>query len=457
MDAINLNEKTRNEDLDSSGWEHVYIPIKIRSFIWLKKMDFSNNLINIISYGDFPPLLEYLDLSRNEIKHIDKFVLPSTLKCLNLDKNYILTINLSILINLEILKISMCGLNEIILPNKLMSLNISDNELVKIDGIPDTLIEFNCENNKLHELPDLMHCKNLLILSCRDNYLTSFPKLPSSLTRIDVSDNRISTMDNTLPRDLIELLAYSNDISIINAFIPLNLEILDLSMNHIVQIPNLPAGIKEVILSGNDIEELDDQDIPLGVEKLDINSNKIKAMPQDLLQRPNLTIKMDGNQLDDENDDDDDGGTTDPEDTADFNIPYFNSKSLFDNNDDNTFQLGDFFNTKKQCDEITIDVTDIINKKKELVSVDNKDTTNNTEVVCPKIHESARTDNVNASGYNATYNNLYGKPATHEWPKVYVPPQQPTYTTNYYYKSYMKARKLNPHLVSILHKKEITI
>jgi len=473
MDIIDSNEVSNEETLNASGWEYFNIPIRIRSFLWLKKIDLSNNSLTTISKGVFPFFVEQLDLSNNNIKYVESYAFPLSLIHLDLNKNYITSINLKELSNLESLKINTNLLKNIIFPSKLYSIDVSNNHLVDINTVPNTVAEILCNDNKLTELPDLTYYTNLLLVDCCDNNIKSFPIFPQSVTSININNNRLDVIDVPLPRELIELFASNNNIFAVNTFMSPSLEKLDLSMNRLDQVPNLSTNIKHLDMSCNEIIELDDQDIPMSVEMLNISSNKIRAMPENLIQRPNIIIKTNGNNL--ENSDAESNCSADSIDSVDCARTFFNENCLFDNSNDNNDNIADLYKSDEsdKSNKSDIDVSELNNIIKELDMIGqgekqsfspnprnndaDKDLTH-TAV----IHHKPYTPNTNTTHASSVHNsthNYYGSQGHqgyqgYQWPKTYVPPYQ--YSKNYL-SSYNKTRKMNPHLVSILNKKVVSI
>ena len=73
-----------------------------------------------------------------------------------------------------------------ILPNSLIELDCSRNQIISIPKLPNSLKFLRCYNNQLTSLPDLPN--SLEFLYCYGNKLISLPKFPISLNQIDIGN-----------------------------------------------------------------------------------------------------------------------------------------------------------------------------------------------------------------------------------------------------------------------------
>ena len=94
------------------------------------------------------------------------------------------------------------------LPNLLKILCCFDCKLRSIPKkLPNTLVRLDCSYNQLTKLPNLPN--SLEILDCCDNKLTSIPDLPNSLVRLACSRNKLITLPNSMNiSDKVELFFY---------------------------------------------------------------------------------------------------------------------------------------------------------------------------------------------------------------------------------------------------------
>lgn len=118
--------------------------------------------------------LQYLDCSNNEIKRIDN--LPETLVSFTCDFNEISTIEE--------------------LPDRLISLSCSNNKLQELPELPERLQILRCSRNELKALPELP--ETLRVLKCSYNFITELPELPDFLQTIDIRENRIKNVPDNL-------------------------------------------------------------------------------------------------------------------------------------------------------------------------------------------------------------------------------------------------------------------
>ena len=90
----------------------------------------------------------------------------------------------------------------------------------------------------LHTLPPLP--PGLQYMNVSDNYLTSLEGLPESLLWIDATNNRLRTLPNTVPPHLESLYVSYNQIRVIPDMPP-SLKLLSADHNPICQIGELPG------------------------------------------------------------------------------------------------------------------------------------------------------------------------------------------------------------------------
>ena len=86
-------------------------------------------------------------------------------------------------------------------------MDVSDQKLISLPDLPDSLKELYCFNNKLTKLPELPD--TLKILDCVNNKLTSLPELPDTLYYLSCSNNQLTSLPE-LP-DTLNYLHCSNN------------------------------------------------------------------------------------------------------------------------------------------------------------------------------------------------------------------------------------------------------
>ena len=114
--------------------------------------------------------------------------------------------------------------------------------------LPESMIEFRCNQNQLIKLPELKNCIHLKILICNNNKLIELPELPNSIEKLICSNNKITNL-NKLPNNLKILQANNNKITSIR----LNDKIKDVSLsnNHFKTLDYLPDGIESLKICTN--------------------------------------------------------------------------------------------------------------------------------------------------------------------------------------------------------------
>ncbi len=136
-----------------------------------------------------------LNISYNKFKKLPDF--PATIGHLNYSYNPLteLPADLSELEELYDLSCAGIGLETLpTLPESLMYLVCSDNELTDVDEIAalPKLYRLNCSNNNLTALPDLP--ERLDELCCWNNKLTTLPALPNSLSNLYCWNNQLTSI-----------------------------------------------------------------------------------------------------------------------------------------------------------------------------------------------------------------------------------------------------------------------
>ncbi|MEO5674909.1 MAG: T9SS type A sorting domain-containing protein [Chitinophagales bacterium] len=157
-----------------------------------------------------------------------------------------------------------CTQNQIVivppLPDSLRVFYCSKNLITTLPALPGKIQEFKCENNQLNSIPELpkkltqFYCSgNNLIglpllpplldnLTCNDNVLTSLPPLPEALTSLHCNVNLLTALP-ALPALLLKLYCSQNFISYLPE-LPSSLTVLDISGNPINCLPLLPYNIQ---------------------------------------------------------------------------------------------------------------------------------------------------------------------------------------------------------------------
>jgi Leucine-rich repeat (LRR) protein len=146
-------------------------------------------------------------------------------------------------------------------------LDISCNKITKIGKIPDTIIELNCNMNKIEDLPNI---KSLKKLDCSYNNIVTLPKY-QNINKIICDNNKIKKIENY--NTLIYLSCTDNKIVDINNC--LNLKYLDCSNNKIIKLEQYHS-LQDLICNNNNIHELQNY---TELKYLEIFSTNITKIP----------------------------------------------------------------------------------------------------------------------------------------------------------------------------------
>ncbi len=177
---------------------------------------YSGKSVNSIEGVQYFKSLSYLDCSNNQLINLPN--LPNSLNILICSSN-----QLTSLPNL---------------PDSLGNLDCSDNKLTILPNLPNSLTNLDCSGNEITNLPSLPN--SLSKLHCEINQLTSLPILPSSLTELYCHINYLTSLP-TLPNSLIYLYCDYNYISCLPK-LPKTLSVLSFDNNNITCIPNTFLG-----------------------------------------------------------------------------------------------------------------------------------------------------------------------------------------------------------------------
>lgn len=152
--------------------------------------------------------------------------------------------------------------------------NSSLQKIPNFQYIQKKLLYFNCSNNNIHKIDDLMNVSNIIWLNCSYNNIETIPEKLDSLEYFDFSNNNIKNkVDFTFYKNLKYLMASSNKINKVSN-LPKCLEYLDLSDNPIKHLNNLSElNLKYLILVQTYIETINFSELE-HLEYLDISLNE---------------------------------------------------------------------------------------------------------------------------------------------------------------------------------------
>ena len=230
-----------------------------------------------------------LNLKGNRFQRLD--TLPSTLKDLDVSYNSLYSDGLDDpLIHLERLQASH---NHFCFPNtdqftllfpSLKTLDMSFNSLLTVGFLRDSsLEELNVTNNKLHLLSGLPQTLKILIADTNKiNMIQS--KLPPILERMDVAYNslRFAGLPLSWPMTLKELHLDHNRIEKFPRKLPDSLEVLTISENNLSELPKtLPQNLHTLIASSNKIRFLPNYKSHKKFQIVILNNNCLADIPRD--------------------------------------------------------------------------------------------------------------------------------------------------------------------------------
>ncbi len=141
--------------------------------------------------------------------------------------------------------------------NKLEILDISRNDLKHLPLLPSSIIELNCEHNKLQDIKPLINCKKIERINVSNNLiedlLTSgeFDKL-NNLDILECSFNKLKYIPNIL--SLNKIVCNDNNITQIEN--SKKIKYIDCRNNNITQIGKF-RKLKELYCNNNNINKID--------------------------------------------------------------------------------------------------------------------------------------------------------------------------------------------------------
>jgi len=207
----------------------------IEHFTSLQTLDCSGN--DLTSIPALPASLKKLFCHENQISSIQ--MLPFSLVELNCNHNQLTSIP-TLPNTLAIFK---CYDNQLstlpTFPILLKALHCGGNLFTTLPALPQTLEDLDCKGLGLQSLPPLPG--TLKKLTCPYNELTDL-SLPNALVTLDASHNQISTLPG-LPSSIKEMNVGDNTLSTLPT-LPAGVEYVNCESNNINVLPNFPNGLK---------------------------------------------------------------------------------------------------------------------------------------------------------------------------------------------------------------------
>lgn len=224
--------------------------------------------------------LDTIEFRLNECKKNNYKILD--LKHLDLEKIPKIIFKIDKLIeNLEELYIGnnlLIELPDLSMFKNLKVLDVSINKLIKINKIPNNIIEFTCFDNKIENIDIIKNCKNLKTLYCSNNKICNLDFLNNTNINIIIANkNNITKMPENL-NNLKKLYVKKNNLE--NLFIYPNVIYLECSYNKIKNlIINNNNCLIDLLINGNPIEILPDFKKLKYLEIVNTNIKKLDFYP----------------------------------------------------------------------------------------------------------------------------------------------------------------------------------
>ncbi|MDO5980565.1 COR domain-containing protein [Flavivirga spongiicola] len=156
--------------------------------------------------------------------------------------------------------------------NWLYQLNLSNNKIINIECIPESVKWLYIHKNEISEIKNIPNKTQTLIIS--HNFISKIENLPNNIKNLSLFDNNIRKIEK-IPNG-VELINLSkNNIRKINK-LPINAQFINLSYNKIVQLENIPLDTQIIDLSHNQISEI--KNIPNNIQSFDLSNNRISEI-----------------------------------------------------------------------------------------------------------------------------------------------------------------------------------
>lgn len=214
--------------------------------------------------------LVHLNVSANTLYSLSEHLIPTSLKYLDASFNQIKNWDGSKFKNMKTLKLNNNKVDTITFPPNVEILNINNNFLAEITGLPNGIREFFCNNNYIETFDKGNICANLTTIDLSNNKLKQIPDLGISVTELDLRGNFISYCRG-LPPKLTELDISDNILSSYSIDFPASLKNVNFSNNQMLVFPKISDGIEIVECKNNKFRLIMNNKIPSSVKELTVS------------------------------------------------------------------------------------------------------------------------------------------------------------------------------------------
>jgi hypothetical protein len=191
----------------------------------------------------------------------------------------------------------LCSNNQLLnlpeLPNTLNNLYCYNNKLSSLPKLPNTLINFNCSKNKLLSLPLIP--STLTYLDCSCNQLSSLPELPHTLTELICCKNKLLSLPK-LPPNLLIILHSNNPFNLWTVLIDPTKINADYAEIIYEKLNILDHKIKEIEddLNKNTFEEIEDEEMAFELTKNMVNqyNQKMSELKKEIDKIVNFELEL---------------------------------------------------------------------------------------------------------------------------------------------------------------------
>lgn len=263
---------TQDEELILNNIKMEKLPEELKEFTWVKNIYLQK--CGLTSLENLPPNIEALDAESNKLIEINSDHLPPKLERANFSDNMLMTVG---------------KLLDTITDIGFRDNNLDENSFV---NMPEDLEHIILDKNRFTTLPNIKFGSKIKKLDIANNRLTSIDELPNTIEELDFSRNEVTSVKH-LPSSIKTVNGDHNKIKYVLS-LPESLEYLDLSDNNLMFVPRLPNGIKTVDLSSNNIKYMISKTLPTELKILDLKNNpELHNIPDEISKDMRLIFDID--------------------------------------------------------------------------------------------------------------------------------------------------------------------